>query len=254
MVKKFKIPCSPGKIYKQYFTKTNMNFIKKIFDGKIDETVHSQFQKFSKGEFRNRAIINAKKSGKKYTIKTTAEFANELVKIMAEKLGSEKTIVTGAIVSTSDLKEELNPKEVKQFQGVKRYLIEKEMSGEEILELIEKLPKAFFALTFSHGDDSLKIKPKAPKSGKAGKSKEKPKVNFCTLKTTDSKIGRDFIFEKPDFKKAEINHTFLIDEIVKPEGETDFAKIRELAKRKGHIVREAVIDDETINSKKEFVV
>lgn len=231
-----------------------MNFIKKIFNEKIDETVHLQFQKFSKGEFKYRALINAKKSGKKYTIKTTAEFANELVKIMAEKLGSQKTLITGVIVSTSDLKEELNPKEVKQFQGVKKYLIEKEMSGEEILGLIEKLPKAFFALTFSHGDNALKITPKAPKSGKPGKKNEKPKVNFCTFKTTDSEIGRDFIFEKSDFKKAEINHTFFIEEIIKPEGETDFVKIRELAKKKGYIVREAEIDEEIIKNKKEFVI
>jgi hypothetical protein len=230
-----------------------MNFIKKIFKGEIDEAVHSQFQKFSKGEFRNRALINAKKSGKKYTIKTTAEFANGLVRIMAEKLGSQKTLITGAIVSTSNLKEELNPKEIKQFQGVKRYLIEKEMSGEEILGLLEKLPKAFFALTFSYGDNALKITPKAPKSGKPGKKDEKPKVNFCTLKTTDSEITRDFIFEKVDFKKAEVNHTFFIEEIIKPEGEADFSRIRELAKKKGHIIREAEIDGEIIKSEKEFV-
>lgn len=231
-----------------------MNFIKKIFNGEVDEAVHLQFQKFSKGEFRNRALINVKKSKEKYTIKTTAEFANELVKIMAEKLGSQKTLVTGAIVSTSDLKEELNPKEVKQFQGVKRYLIEKEMSGEEILGLLEKLPKAFFALTFSYGDNILKITPKTPKSGKPGKKDEKPKVNFCTLKTKDSEIGKDFIFEKTDFKKAEVNHTFFIEEIIKPEGETNFSRIRELAKKKGYIVREAEIDGEIIKSKKEFVV
>lgn len=231
-----------------------MNFIKKIFNGEVDEAVHLQFQKFSKGEFGNRALINAKKSKEKYTIKTTAEFANELIKIMAEKLGSQKTLVTGAIVSTSDLKEELNPKEIKQFQGVKRYLIEKEMSGEEILGLLEKLPKAFFALTFSYGDNTLKITPKAPKSGKPGKKDKKPKVNFCTLKTTDSEITRDFIFEKADFKKAEINHTFFIEEIIKPEGETNFSRIRELAKRKGRIVREAEIDGEIIKSKKDFLV
>ena len=37
-----------------------MNFIKKIFDGNIDESVHLQFQKFSKGEFRDRALIKAR--------------------------------------------------------------------------------------------------------------------------------------------------------------------------------------------------
>lgn len=137
-----------------------MNFIKKIFDKEIDEQVHLQFQKFSKGEFRNRALINARRTGKKYTISTTAEFANELVKWAAEKLGNEKTQITGAIISTSDLKEELDFINIKQFQGVKRYLIDKEMSGEEILSLLERFPKTFFALSFSFGEIQLKIKPK----------------------------------------------------------------------------------------------
>jgi len=231
-----------------------MNFIKKIFHGESDDLVHLQFQKFSKGEFRDRALIKARKSGNKYTISTTAEFANGLVKIVAEKLGEEKTIIKGAIVSTSDLKEELQPIDIKQFQGVKRYIIEKEMSGNDIIKLLERFPKTFFALSFSGGDTDLKIKPKAPKSGKPGsKSGKKPKVNFCKFKTTDSEMGKSFVFEKENFKTANITHTFFIEEIIKPEGETDFAKIRELAKRKGRIVREAEIDDQTIKSEKEFL-
>ena len=37
-----------------------MNFIKKIFDKKIDNSVHLQFQKFSKGEFKDKALIEAR--------------------------------------------------------------------------------------------------------------------------------------------------------------------------------------------------
>jgi len=234
-----------------------MNFIKKIFRGleEGDRLVHSQFQKFSRGTFVNRALIEARKSGKKYTIKTSSEFANELVRMMAEKLGSERTIIKGAIVSTSDLRDELNPEEVKQFQGVKRYLIEKEMSGEEILELMDKLPKAFFALTFSHEGNTLKIKPKAPKSGKGGKKGEKPKADFCTLKTGDENILKDFVFETNDFKKIEIIHTYIIEEVIIPEDlkdEKDFSKVREGAIRKGRILREAEIEGRIINSEKEF--
>jgi hypothetical protein len=232
-----------------------MNFIKKIFDDEIDESVHLQFQKFSKGEFRNRALIRAKCSGKKYTIYTSAEFANGLVRLMAEKLGEEKTQVTGAIVSTSDLTDVLEFKEKKQFQGVKRYLIESEMSGNEILELLEKFPKTFFALTFNVGDEKLKIKPKAPKSGKPGKDGEKPKIDFCKLNTLDKDIMKSFVFEDFDFKEANISHTFLIEDIVVPEelkGEEDFAKIREMAKRKGKIVREAQIDEQVVKEEKEF--
>jgi len=221
-----------------------MNYIKKIVDKNFDESVHLQFQKFSRGEFRNRAVIEAKNSNGKYTIKTSAEFANELVRVMAEKLAENKTNVTGAIVSTNDLSGEIEFKEKKQFQGVKRYLIDMEMSGAELIGLLDKFPKTFFALTFNVGEDILKIKPKAPKSGKPGKDGEEVKADFCSLKTTDKKIADSFIFEKPEFKQAKINHTFFVDNIIQPEGEKDFAKVREMAKRVGRILRKSEIDGE----------
>ena len=70
--------------------------------------------------------------------------------------------------------------------------------------------------------------------------------------TNDSSIGKSFVFEKPDFKDAEINHTFFINELILPQGETDFAKVREMAKRKGKIVRKALIDGKEVVSEKEF--
>ncbi len=221
-----------------------MNFIKKIVDKNFDDSVHAQFQKFSKGEFKNRAVLKVKKTGKKYTINSTAEFANEFVRTVAEKLGGESTQVTGAIVSTSDLTGKLDFKEKKQFQGVKRYLIDKEMTGNQIIELLDEFPKTFFALTFNADENNkLKIKPKAPKSGKPGKGNEKPKADFCKLITNDSEIGKSFVFEKPDFKLAEIRHSFIIEKIIAPENEKDFAKIRELAKRQGKIIRYSEIDE-----------
>ena len=232
-----------------------MNFIKKIFDNKIDNSVRLQFQKFSRGEFRNRALIEAKKSKSGYKIKTSAEFSNELVKTMAEKLGGRKTNVTGAIISTSDLKNEIKFKEIKQFQGVKKYLIDNEMSGKEILELLEKFPKTFFALSFSVGEDVLKIKAKAPKSGKPGKENEEIKVDFCSLKTSDAEIGKTFVFEKPDFNNALIKHIFLIEKIEIPEelkNSKDFSMVREKSKRVGKIIRIANIDGKEERIEKEF--
>ena len=232
-----------------------MNFIKKIFDGKTDGDVHLQFQKFSRGEFKDRAIVKVKKTGKKFTIFTTAEFANEFVKILAQKLGNEKTKVTGSIIGTNDLKGELEFKKISQFQGVKNYSIEQEMSGEEIIRLIEKFPKNFFALSFSAGEDILKIKPKAPKSAKPKNKDEAPNPDFCKLITTDEKIGKSFVWEKPDFKEALIAHDFIIESIVIPDElkkEKDFAVIREKSLRKGKIIRRAVIDGVEMKSEKEF--
>ncbi len=232
-----------------------MNFIKKVFDEKVDEEVHMQFQKFSKGEFRNRALIEAKNSKGKYTIKTSAEFVNGLVRAVAEMIGSEKVNVTGAIVSTNDLTGEFEFKGKKQFQGVKRYLIDDEMTGEKIIGLLNRFPKTFFALSFEFKDTKLKVKPKAPKSGKPGKGGKKPKADFCTLKTTNKELAESFVFENTNFKKAEINHTFFIEEIVIPKelkNEKDFSVVREKALRKGKIVRDMVIDENILKSEKKF--
>lgn len=241
-----------------------MNFIKRAIDKNVDESVHIQFQKFSKGEFTNRAIINAKFSGGKYTINTSAEFANDLVKTVAQKLGSEKTRVTGGIISTVNLKEIpkyqnlLANATVKQFQGVKNFQIDVELSGTEIVEIVKAFPKAFFALSFSVEKDetSLKIKPKAPKSGKPGsKGEEAPKADFCKLITKDAELAKSFVFENPQFKKAEIKHKFLIDRINIPEDlkeSKDFALIREMSKRAGRILREAIIDEKKFEKEFEF--
>jgi len=232
-----------------------MNFIKKIFDKKEDEGVHLQFQKFSKGEFRNKAIIEVKKTGKGFSIKTSAEFANELVRDVAEILGDAETSVTGAIVSTQDLTGKVKFKDKKQFQGVKRYMIDNTMSGREIINMLEEFPKNFFALSFSVGDNQLKIKAKAPKSAKPGKGEEEVKADFCSLKTSDEKIARNFVFEKPDFKEAKINHTFFIDSIEIPDElkkSDDFALVREKSRRKGRIIRKAVIDGKEMKSELNF--
>ncbi len=220
-----------------------MNFIKKIVDKKEDDLVHLQFQKFSKGTFKNRAVLKVKKAKDKYTINGTGEFINEMVRIMAEKLGSESTKVIGAVIATSDLEGKLDYTDKKQFQGVKRYLLDTEMNGDKIIKLLDEFPKAICALTFDVKGDKLKIKPKAPKMGVPGKNGDLPKTDACKLFTTDKAIGSSFVFEKEDFKLAEINHTIFVEKIIIPETEEkDFAKIRELAKKQGKIIRISKID------------
>ncbi len=229
-----------------------MNFIKKVFRGGIDEEVHLQFQKFSRGEFPQRALVKIKKVKNSYTISTTAEFANELVRTVAEKLGDEKTHFTGAVVSTLDLGKELDFKSKKQFMGIKQYIIDSHLSGREVVDLINKLPKAFFALSFSGKGDILKIKAKAPKSAKPKTKEDAPKPDFCKIITQDAEIAKDFVWEKSEFKDVEISHDFIIKELIVPKDEKDFAVAREKAKRKGVIVRRMTIDGVKTAEEKEF--
>ena len=232
-----------------------MNFIKKVIDGNVDDLTHIQFQKFSRGEFKDRAVLKVKKTKDKYTINSSPEFANEFVLMAAKKLGSNSAQVTGAIVSTSDLKDRLEYTDIKQFQGVKRYLIDKEMTGDELVALLEEFPKTFFGLTFNVDENNkLKIKPKAPKSGKPGKGDQEPKADFCKFITNDAEIGKSFVFEKDDFKVAEIKHNIIVEKIIMPEtDEKDFAKIREMAKRQGKIVRISKIDEVSETKGYEFI-
>jgi hypothetical protein len=234
-----------------------MNFIKEIFDGEKSESSHIQFQKFSKGLFKDKALIKAKCSKDNFIISTTYEFANDLVREAAEEFRDEKTKVTGAIISTLNLDNEIEFKSKKQFMGVKQYVIEKEMSGNEILNLLNKMPKVLFALSFSFKDVNLKIKAKAPKSAKPKNKDETPKPDFCKLITKDKKFIQEFVFEKNSFKEAEIFHDFLIEDIIIPkelENEKDFSIIREKSLRKGKIIRRALIDGKEIKTEKDFVI
>ena len=239
-------------------------FIKDIFrnGGVVEDGTHLQFQKFSRGVFSNRALVKIKRSGDKFTINTSSEFANEFVKIMALKLGSKTTNITGAIVSTSDLKGKVNFKEIKQFQGVKRYILDCPMNGNDLTKLINDFPKCFFALSFTIDETNvLKIKAKAPKSGKPasknkdGEEEEMKTPDFCKLITNDKVFAQSFAFEKEDFKAGEFKHTYVIEQIVIPpqyKNEKDFAIVREKSLRKGKIIREGSIDGEKIKSEKAF--
>ncbi len=237
-------------------------FIKKIFEGHTheDSLVHVQFQRFSRGEFREKAMILYSKTKDRYSLSTTFEYANEFVRLMAEKLGSNKAKITGVVVSTRDLTGQINFTSKKQFAGVKQYVLDCEMTGKEILDLLNKFPTAFFALSFALTDESteIKIKPKAPISGKPStKSSEKGiKADFCKFYTTNRELTRYFVFDSEineNTKKAEIKHNFLINDIIIPQGEKDFAKMRELAKRKGKIIRFLKIDEKEIKKEAEFL-
>ncbi len=240
------------------------SFIKKIFSagGKQinEENIHFQFMKFSRGEFKDKAMLRMKNSAGKYTLDTTAEYAYDLIKMMAEKLGNNKTLVSGAVVSALDLTG-FKYEEKKMAMGVRKYMINREMSGQEVLDLMKSAPKAFFGLSFNVGENELKVQPKSPKSAKGASSSKKEdadaKIDFCKLKTSDKTLVEPFLFDDElSAKKIEIKHDFLISEIViSPElkKEKDFAKIREMALRKGKIIRKLDVEDVKSQKSVEFL-
>ena len=230
--------------------------IKKIFDKIFDEEVHVDFLKFGRGEYKDKYLIECKKQAKNWSLKTGPEFVNYLVKKSLENLNGAEEI-KGIIVSTMDLSEEVDFEIVKKgnFQGIRKLTINTSIEPSKILELMEKYPKVFFALSFKGEDFVLKVKAKAPKSGKPGKeSEDGPKVDFCSLKTNDESLIKEILFGVGDFKEAKINHTIKIDGIIYPEDMEDLkpAEIRAKSKKKGIILRKAIVDGKETITEAEF--
>ena len=201
-------------------------FIKKIFNAKgalvKEDSVHNQFTKFSRGEFKDKAMVKIKNVGGRFTLDSTSEYARELVIMLAEKLGNNKTMVTGAFISALDI-QGIKYEEKKMAMGVRKYMINREMTGREISEMLAVTPKAFPALSFNVGDNELTIKPKSPKSAKgAGAAKKEDadmKIDFCKLKTSDTSLVQGFFIDAQELaaKKIEVKHDFIIQDIVIPE-------------------------------------
>ena len=231
--------------------------IKNIFDGVFDDEVHVAFLKFGRGVYRHKYLIEGKKQAKNWAIKAGAEYANFLVRKCLKSVG-DSVKAKGVIVSTLDLRDEIkfDLKKVSNFQGVRKHLIDGEINSSEIFNLMDKYPKAFFALTFKGKDFVLKIKPKAPASGKPGKEKESgPKADFCSLKTEDKSFLDELFFDVVSFNKVRISHEISVTDIVYPVSMESLkpAEIRELAKRKGVLKRVADVDGEERVSQAEFV-
>jgi hypothetical protein len=213
--------------------------IRKIFSGKSDPLIHNEFTKFSKGLFADRYMVEAKKQKDRWSIKTTNEFANFFVRTLLEKVHGEVE-VKGVIVATFDVSKEAEfpISNIKQFMGIKQAVVESKVDPKKIITLMEKFPKAFYALSFKTADSELKIKPKAPKSAKPAAGGDKgPTIDFCSIKTTNSEIANDLLFDCFDEPEVVIKHELHINDIILPKGEKDPVKLRENAIRKGKIVR-----------------
>ena len=218
------------------------SFIKKIWQNKGQEA-HRYFVRFSKGKFESRAVLNLQKTSK-IKLRGSFEWVNDFVNLVSELTEAK---FFGTILSKQELPE-LSEFLNKKKEGLLEYETQN-ISSEKIKQIQDKV--YCMLLDVESQDISLRIKKKLPKLGKRGEAKVDDK--FCQLEAELKywpQIKEAFMF--PECKKAKISHTFVIDEIILPQGEKDFAKIREMAKRKGKIIRKMKIDGQEKIEEKEF--
>jgi len=217
-----------------------MIFMKKIFEGEVDEVVHRKFERFSPGEFENRVLMKISK-GKVLKVKASYDLCDDFFGLIADNIKG-KARVFGKIIASKDFSSELSfdaeVKKGKKFTAE----IDVELDGDGMKDLYEKFKLSFILLNVESDEFKLKVGKSLPKPGSALKD------NFCKAEFPVGLVN-EFVWEK-DFKKAVVKHKIFVDEVVAPEGVSDSLEMRKMAKRKGKIVR----DVDGVVSEKEFFV
>ncbi|RLJ01998.1 MAG: hypothetical protein DRP08_04955 [Candidatus Aenigmatarchaeota archaeon] len=222
-----------------------MNFIKQIFEGRADDSLHYKFVRYGRGEFE-RLFFTIKK-GKNLKIKTSWDFAADLFGLIAENT-KEPLQVSGKIIANRDISEELPcPAEVSKRGKLYTAEINAELTPEELMEIYRKFQKNYILLNVKGSEFKLSVGKSLPKPGKAIKE------DFCKA-TLPIELLDEFAFDfDKDFKEAKIVHIIKIDElIIPPELRNDPAKARLEAKRKGKIIRKITVDGKTVTHEKKL--
>lgn len=225
-------------------------FIKKIFENRIDESVHQKFVRFGKGCFDRRAIIVVTKNNL-IKITTSFELANDLVAFIA-KLASWFRI-QGILLAK---------KELPELKGKKKgmlwsYEIAQELSSEELAKFAHSCYATLLDCVSPEGKIDLKMKKKLPKPKRSGEIKVDEK--FCQLNlATDywPEFHSEFLWDLPhQLKKARIEHSYIVEEIILPKQQgLNTEQIRQNAKRKGKLIRKMLVDGKEFTKETAFVV
>ena len=224
-----------------------MNFIYKIFNNVVDETVHKQFSRFGKGTYEGRALVFLTKGKNSFKVKTSFEFANDFIFIIASKIHGQFD-VSGKIVASYDFLSSLSFEPASYAKRGSFYTAEisRSLSSFELLSLYDKFKLHFLFLQIKGEGVQFRSKASLPKPGGS------LKAGFCSA-TLPSSLLSFFAFDFSFSKKAEISHTYVITELVVLTS-LDSVHAREAAQRKGKILRNVVADGTTNTKETELLV
>ena len=231
-----------------------MHYVKGFFAGAAPEWVHERFVRYGRGSFEGPKItVKAKKDIK---ISATIEYSNILAELAAKNAdGTVK--VSGSVYAKRDLgpalKDFLKVSKSKFGKGLYSADVSGEVSADGFVGLCGMIPDAILLLDVSAGKNKLSCKKKKlPKPGSGIED------SFCTGTFGESALSdvkNELLFDaKVDFSEAEASHQMIIDELVKPAGVTDAARLRIEAKRKGKIKRTLTIDGKKQESEAKLLV
>jgi hypothetical protein len=222
-----------------------IHLIKKIFQNKIDESVHWPFVRFSRGIFEGKAALSISRNDK-IKLSSSCDLANDIVLFVA--LLAKKVNASGIIMSRG---------EIKEFEGIKKkglfvYNINQALAYDQL----EHISKNAFAMLLDCEAEGISLKTKKTLPRPSPKGTKKVNDKFCVAQL-DIKfwpsVREEFLFDLPEGKKYNIVNKYEITEIVLSENEKDSEKLRLLAKRKGKVTRKSIVDGKEIIQEKGFI-
>ena len=225
-----------------------MNFITKLFQGKTDSHVHSQFVRYSVGEYELKAVVKIK-VGSSAKIVTSFEYVNDFLQMIGEHAKGELT-VAGKIF----LKKKYDtPFPLTKKKGYFMADIAQKITSGQLKTWVEAYGSEGYILLNVKGDE-IELKTKTAPHNPRGKYNDA----FCKVTVSGQLrdvLLRDIVFEGQGFKQAEVKHKFIINDVVIPkECESDMTLARILAKRKGKIIRTVILDGKESMQEKDFLV
>lgn len=211
------------------------SFLRDAVEGKKGQEVKRYFLRFGKGQYNRRFRISFQK-GKQIKIRASYEFANDFVNFIRE---NKDVKFSGKVMSLDKIEGKTGRKKGASYT----YEI-----TESSIDEFENV--YYYLLNANAGDIVLKIKKSLPKPGK---EEDKIDDKFCSLDLDLKyweKVKEMFFWDVSDCKKANVEHDIIVEDVELPKGEGNPTKIRELAVRKGKIVRRIECDGK--QSEKEY--
>ena len=214
-----------------------MNFLKSLFEGKQHPLMHDKFTRYGNGEYE-RLYFEIKK-GKDLKIKSSFDFANDFVGIIADRI-KENATVSGKLIAARDFEKELGFPTTTYTKRGKLYTAELNttLKPDQLKSLYDKMKEDFLLLKIESDNFKLKTKNSLPKPG------GRVKPNFCSA-TLPLECLDEFAWDvKKDFKLLIIKHVLHITDVEFSQElmKKDPARARLEARRKGKIERLLNID------------
>ncbi|MFX1324176.1 MAG: hypothetical protein ACFE8N_04410 [Promethearchaeota archaeon] len=257
-----------------------MHFLKKLVESPSLEDpakqhldVHRHFYRYSKGEFIGPAI-KITKTNTRITLKSTHEYEDLILEIVANTFTEEEVEIKGTLISGSDISDIISDlgfdwnlkKSTGQTQNYKTDILSK-TDKETLLKSVEVFRRTSYFLVSFNLSPTCKVTTKKnipqPSKKKVEEDNVDKRIQFCsgTIINNDSNLNLVLNLTLPDFKSdltrkwksIILKNNYKINEIILPEDVDNWGLKRILAIRKGRLFRSIEVDGEFVEKQYSFI-